>query len=205
MIKNIIFDLGDIFVNLDKEYFYQRMEKLIGDPALMNEILALNKSIEVGEINSDEFVEEIKKINSITSSAEIVDSWNSILLDIPTYRIDFIEKLAAENKYRLFLLSNTNAIHINHIKNKLGTNIFNLFKNCFEQFYLSHEIGLRKPSREIYKFVLSENNLIPAHTLFIDDTIENIEIAEKLGIKCWNLIVGKEDVITLQAQLDKLN
>lgn len=202
MIKNIIFDLGDVFINLNKEAFSQETEKFKKNPEFKNKLLTLNKSLEVGKISGDEFIDSLIRIYPNSSKAKITDYWNSMLADIPKYRLDFIEKLAIENKYRLFLLSNTNGIHINCIMNKLGLKEFNRFKNCFEQFYLSHEIKLRKPSKEIYEYVLSQSNLTAGNTLFIDDSIENTKAAENIGIKCWNLQVGKEDVIQLQSYIN---
>jgi len=97
----------------------------------------------------------------------------------------------------LFLLSNTNQLHISWIQHNWGLNRYLEFKNCFNKFYLSHEINLRKPSIEIYEFILNENNLIARETLFIDDLKENTEAANALGIHTWNLIPGQEDVTQL--------
>lgn len=201
MIKNIIFDLGDIFVNLDKKIFFQRMERLVENPALFNEILELNKALEVGKIDREEFFQYFIRINPSTTKEEIIDSWNSILVGFPKNRLDFIERFALKNTYRLFLLSNTNVIHIERIEEMLGQNKYNTFENCFEKIYLSHELKLRKPSRKIYEFVLEENNLNSNSTLFIDDTVENTIAAEEMGINCWNLKVGIEDVIDLEFYL----
>ena len=109
--------------------------------------------------------------------------------------------MAKENSYRLFLLSNTNALHIPHVMKIMGNESFERFKNSFEQFYLSHEIQLRKPNHEIFQFVLEQNRLDPQDTLFIDDTKENTDAAKELGINTWNLIVGKEDVVNLKERL----
>ncbi len=124
-----------------------------------------------------------------------------MLLDFPDNRLEFIEDMAKENNYRLFLLSNTNALHIEEVEKKIGTEKFNRFRNSFEKFYLSHEIHLRKPNADIYNFVLKENGLKAEETFFIDDTKENTDAAEKLGIKCWNLQVGHEDIIHLKSKL----
>lgn len=83
----------------------------------------------------------------------------------------------------------------------MGRDKYNRFKSCFEKFYLSHEIHLRKPNAEIYQFVLDENGLNPTETFFIDDTVENTDAAKKLGIDVWNLIVGQEDIIQLKSKL----
>ncbi len=201
MIKNIIFDFGDVFINLDKEVIFREIEKFGGSPELSPEILALNKSYEVGHTTSEDFVTQLATIYPQASSEEIIHIWNSMLLDFPDYRLEFIENFSREKNYRLFLLSNTNALHIPHVEEKMGADKFLRFKNSFEQFYLSHEINLRKPDAEIYEFVLDKNGLVAEETFFIDDTEENTLAAEKLGITSWNLRVGTDDVIQLKDRL----
>jgi putative hydrolase of the HAD superfamily len=83
----------------------------------------------------------------------------------------------------------------------MGQGRFDRFKNCFEKFYLSHEIRLRKPDPEIFDYVLKENGLVAAETLFVDDTEENTIAAGKLGIKTWHLRVGTEDIVDLNSRL----
>ncbi len=200
MIKNIIFDFGDIFINLDKEAIYKEMA-LFGFKELTPEIDSLAKRYEVGRISSEEFIAKLNRIFPKATSEKIVNAWNSIILDFPERRLQFIEALKKEGKYRLFLLSNTNELHIDYVKATMGMAAYNRFKACFEQFYLSHEINLRKPNSEIYAFVLQENGLKANETLFIDDTKENSDSAQELGIQCWHLQVGKEDITDLKAKL----
>jgi putative hydrolase of the HAD superfamily len=195
MIKNIVFDFGDIFINLDKKGFATALQKL-GISQESNEILPILQQYEMGLISTEKFLlffEE--KLN--VSQISIMNAWNSILLDLPQNRLSFIQALANSKKYRLFLLSNTNDLHISWIKNNWGMAVYSAFKICFEQFYLSHEINLRKPNNNMYEFVLNSNNLIAEETLFIDDTEENTTAAKALGIYIWNLKPGKEDVLEL--------
>ena len=200
MIRNIIFDFGDIFINLDKEIVFREIQKY-RNARPTPELFALSSAYEVGAITSETFVKELKTAFPSASSQEIITIWNGMLLDFPDYRLDFLESLAHENEYRLFLLSNTNALHIDEVVHIMGKPKYHRFKTCFEQFYLSHEIKLRKPNTQIYQFVLQENNLIPSETLFIDDTLENTEAANELGIKTWHLKVGQEDIIQLKSRL----
>ena len=199
MIKNIIFDFGDIFINLDKEATYAEMAKL-GVSEISEDMIAVYHQYEKGLISTDEFIGFYQQKFPHLKSEDLVFAWNAILLDFPLKRLEFLKELATSKKYRLFLLSNTNDLHITWIKNNWGTTLYNEFKNCFEQFYLSHEIKLRKPDKEIYEFVLSENNLIAKETLFVDDLEINTNAAKELGIKVWNLIPKKEDVIELFAK-----
>ena len=201
MIKNIIFDFGDIFIDLDKSAPVNEFLKL-GLQTLTKETNAIDQALEVGDISIENFVQQYQALLPNASEIEILNAWNSILKEFPIERLEFLQKLQKEDKYRLFLLSNTNDIHINFIKNKVE--FYEIFKNCFEQFYLSQEIGMRKPNADIFEFVLEMNKLNPEETLFIDDTKPNTDTAEKLGIKTWNLSPGVEDIrdlFTIKAEL----
>ncbi len=200
MIKNIIFDFGDIFINLDKPAVFTALTK-VGYTEITPELDKIFKDYEMGLITSDNFIKSLNQIFPKANSKEIKEAWNSILLDFPEHRLKFVEQLASEKKYRLFLLSNTNEIHIDFATASIGSDRFDRFKACFEKFYLSHEINLRKPNNNIYEFVLAENNLKPEETFFVDDTKENTDSSTALGIKSWNLLVGEEDIIQLKTKL----
>lgn len=195
MIKNIIFDFGDIFINLDKNATYKAMADL-GVTEISEDMIEVYHQYEKGLIATNEFIKFFKNTLAIPKK-KLIHAWNAVLLDFPKHRLAFIKQLATSKKYRLFLLSNTNELHISRVKKICGTKFYKEFKNCFEQFYLSHEINFRKPDATIYKFVLNENNLIPQETLFIDDVEENTLAAQKLGIKVWNLTPSEEDVVEL--------
>lgn len=196
MIKNIILDFGNIFINLDKPATEKEMAQF-GFEGLTPHLDTIFKDYEKGTITSNEFLEHTNQVFPKATKQNLTDAWNAILLDFPESRLKFLEKFTTENNYRLFLLSNTNEIHIDWVKNSIGSNRWNRFKNCFKVFYLSHEMGMRKPDICIYQFVLDENNLNSSETFFVDDTKENTESAARLGIKTWNLQVGKEDIIEL--------
>lgn len=195
MIKNIIFDFGDIFINLDKKKFAQELQKL-GINQNDKTIIPVLNDYEMGLLSTEKFLLYFEEKLQISSTI-LKTAWNSILQDFPKHRLEFIQKLASEKKYRLFLLSNTNDLHISWIQKNLGMELYNQFKSCFEAFYLTHEIHFRKPNLNIYEFVLQENNLKATETLFIDDTKENTEAAKSLGLHVWNLTPGKEDVTQL--------
>ncbi len=196
MIKNIIFDFGDIFINLDKEATYKELAKL-GVTDISQDMIETYYKYEMGLISTDEFIHFYKTKFPQLNSKDLVNAWNAILLDFPMHRLAFLKELVASNKYRIFLLSNTNDLHISWIQNNWGTELYNEFKNCFEQFYLSHEINFRKPNANIYEFVLNENKLKASETIFVDDLKENTDAAKEVGIQVWNLIPGKEDVVGL--------
>ena len=195
MIKNIVFDFGDIFINLDKKLFAEELQKIhISQES--EEMLPILQQYEMGLVSTDKFLTFFEERLSV-SQDQLKRAWNSILLDFPKERLRFIQNLSESKKYRLFLLSNTNDLHISWIQQNWGMEQYNAFKICFEQFYLSHEINLRKPNNNIYEFVLTTNKLAPKETLFIDDTKENTDAAKALGIHIWNLKPGKEDVLEL--------
>lgn len=200
MIKNIILDFGDIFINLDKAATANAMRPF-GFREITPKLDNLFKIYEKGNISSEEFLLTVSNHFPSATQTELVQAWNAILLDFPTHRLDFVEGLAKENEYRLFLLSNTNDIHIEFVKQQMGMNSYNRFKNAFEVFYLSYEMGMRKPDTEIFDFVLSENHLKASETLFVDDTKENTDAAASLGILTWNLKVGEEDITQLKSRL----
>ncbi|MCP9199732.1 HAD family phosphatase [Gramella sp. GC03-9] len=194
MIRAILFDFGDVFINLDKEATGRELKKMNIDE-LSEEVHARNKEYEQGFITSDEFSEFYRAQFPDLKSEEFLKSWNAILLDFPEYRFKFIQKLAEEKDYKLILLSNTNENHIQNIKKRVP--FFEDFKNCFDAFYLSHEIGMRKPDPRIFEFVLEHHDLKPEECLFVDDTPENTEAAANLGFHTWNIEPTREDIIDL--------
>jgi putative hydrolase of the HAD superfamily len=196
MIKNVIFDFGDVFVNLDKPATFDVLFKL-GVEEITEEMMEISYLYEMGKITTEEFVSKFTEKYPNISAQQFMDAWNAILKDFPLHRLDFLKELAASKKYRLFLLSNTNELHISWIQNDWGLPLYEEFKSCFEQFYLSHEIHFRKPNADIFEFVLQENGLQANETFFIDDTTANTDMAASLGIHVWNNNPETEDVVDL--------
>ena len=194
MINAIIFDFGDVFINLDKQATLDGLKNL-GISEWNSDLDHLNLQYEVGSISEEDFLSGIQKHSDNASIEDIREAWNSILADFPLYRLEFLQMLS--KKYRLFLLSNTDAIHIDTFEQKSGTSFYSDFYQCFEKVYFSFEIGMRKPNPDVYSFVLDQNGLQAKHTLFIDDKKENTDAAAALGLHIWNLQVGKEDVVDL--------
>ncbi|WP_037319971.1 HAD family phosphatase [Salegentibacter sp. Hel_I_6] len=194
MIKTIIFDFGDVFINLDKPATMREMNKYEIEE-LSESLLNINQQYEKGLISSAEFVKSYQSEHSQLEPEHFKNSWNAILIDFPEYRYQFLKKISEEKNYQLILLSNTNEIHIDWVKENVS--FFEDFKACFDAFYLSHEINFRKPDAEIYELVLKQHGLKPQECLFIDDTKENTEAAENLGFHTWNIEPTREDVIDL--------
>lgn len=200
VIKNIILDFGDVLINLDKPATARAMMNY-GFKEITDDLDSLFKSYEKGLIGSTEFLDEVAIHFPEANRDYLINAWNAILLDFPEERLQFLERLAEEKDYQLFLLSNTNDLHIECVKQQMGMERFNRFKNAFDVFYLSYEMGMRKPDAEIFEFVLEENRLIAEETLFVDDVPENTQAAARLGIQVWNLQVGQEDIIQLKQRL----
>lgn len=200
MIKNIIFDFGDVFINLDKAATLRELNKL-GLKELKPELLQLFLGYEKGIITTSQFLEQVAPIFPGASRERLTTAWNAILLDLPEYRLQFLESLVELNSYQLFLLSNTNSLHMEHVQETMGEGRYERFMNCFVEVYLSHEMKMRKPEAEIFQHVLEQQGLAPRETLFIDDTLENIESAARLGLSVWHLNPEKEDIINLSKKL----
>lgn len=194
MINTILFDFGDIFINLDKEAPIVAFTKL-GLKEWTEDLDELNLSFEKGKISERQFIEGFQKHMPNASIEEIRSAWNTILLDFPLYRLEFLQMLS--QKYRLFLLSNTDAIHIDSFQHKAGVTFYREFYQCFERVYFSFELGMRKPDAEIFNYLIKKHDLTPKRTLFIDDKKENTDAALALGFQVWNLQVGQEDVVHL--------
>ncbi|MDI6031788.1 HAD family phosphatase [Flavobacterium sp. LB2P84] len=194
MINTIIFDFGDIFINLDKEAPIVAFTKL-GLKEWTEDLNELNLSFEKGKISELQFIEGFQKHMPNATIEQIRKAWNTILLDFPLYRLEFLQMLS--QKYRLFLLSNTDAIHIDKFQHKAGITFYREFYECFERVYFSFELGMRKPDAEIFNYLVKKHELTPKRTLFIDDKKENTDAALALGFQVWNLQVGEEDVVHL--------
>lgn len=200
MIRNILFDFGDVFLNLDKPATEREMKKW-GYTGASPHLTAILKAYEKGVITTADFLKQIHTLFPDASNENLIQAWNAILLDFPENRLTFVEQLAKENKLRLFLLSNTNELHIDCVKTQMGESRYNRFKSCFEGFYLSHQMKMRKPDSEIFEFILEQHKLIPRETLFIDDTLEHISSAQTLGIQTWHLQIGDQEVTQLKSRI----
>lgn len=199
--KNIIFDLGGVLLNID----YSLVTKAFLALGLTDFDKLYSKAhqtklfdlYEKGQISSEAFRNHVKTCFSAPIDDSAIDkAWNAMLLDLPPERLLLLQQL--KTKHRIFLLSNTNDIHILYVNNYLKETFgINDLSGYFEKVYLSYEVGMRKPDAEIFELVLSENNLDPDETLFIDDSIQHIEGAKKLGIHTYWLDVKKESVLDL--------
>lgn len=195
-IKNIIFDFGGVIINIDYHLTAKAFEKLgvtdfdrMFSQASQTDIF---DRIEVGAITPSQFREELRRITNLNvSDQQLDDAWNAMLLDYPKHRLDML--LSLKNRYRLFLLSNTNKIHKDcYYQSLLKEHGYNGLECFFEKLYFSHEVGLRKPEAPIFELVLKENGLRAEETLFIDDTAINLEMPAALGMNVYHLDKGED-------------
>jgi len=194
-IRNIIFDLGGVLIDLDINLTGKAFEALgMSQPTDENELLQRAKvysGLETGEISSDVFRNAIRAISKLSpSNDKIDDAWNAMLLDFPKERVEVLLRLG--KKYRLFLLSNSNAIHHKAYTFKFRHDHGFEMSSLFEKAYYSFEMKMKKPSPDIFRKVLEENNLKAFKTLFIDDTIENITAALALDFKVHHIANGED-------------
>lgn len=188
-IQNIIFDYGNVIFMIDfarTQYAFEKLGISKADQifAHTNQISFFDE-FDKGMISKDEFRDHIRKIacNPKLSNQEIDNAWNALLIGIPNP--NYHEALLqAKNKYRTFLLSNNNVIHYQYIMDYLATDFqLNGNETLFEKDYYSHLMGMRKPDRDIFDFIVETHFLEPKKTLFIDDSPQHIATAQKLGFQ----------------------
>ena len=186
-IKNIIFDLGGVVIDINPAASFSALQAMVAESQSAQDLLSEQASLflkyEKGLISDEQFRAGIRQLTrqSDTLATTIDDIWCQMLLEVPLPRLQLLKQL--QGQYRTFVLSNTNGIHVAAF-NKLieavsGQPSINFF---FEKVYYSHELKMRKPDAEIYEYVLSDSNLIPRETLFLDDRNENLAAAETLGM-----------------------
>lgn len=186
-IKNIVFDLGGVIINLDFNRTYAAFAKLTGKTETDIKELFDKENVfrryETGALSEDAFFRFLNgNICRQASIFELKDAWNALLLDIPGNRIELLKQL--KTKYKLYLLSNTNDTHIQKV-NEVLTEVSGVedLKHLFHKTYYSFEINLAKPSKKIYDFVTSDEKLDPKETVFLDDTYLNLTGASDAGWK----------------------
>jgi len=199
-ISTIIFDLGGVVLNLDPKLTALEFSKLSGiDIPKIYEIFIGNEWVgefEKGKITPDEFRSAVREALGLKVDNNTIDlAWNAMLLELPEERLKLLANLRAD--FNTMVLSNTNEIHVDSFSKTVanvtrGRSIHEFFNTV----YYSNELGMRKPDREIFEFVLKSNNLQPDTTLFIDDMEQNITAAAQIGIKTVHL-TNQEDLFAI--------
>lgn len=196
-IKNIIFDLGGVILDIDENVVYKELEKMgieISELAHSKEFVEILSKFDTGIYTAATFRKKTKQfIGQEKMTDEKFDSvWNAMLLDIPRERIEAIEKV--KKHYKIFLMSNTNVIHydlyVRDLQLRFG---YNEFDELFNKSYFSFAEHLEKPDPRFFELILDHEHLLPEETLFIDDTAENIEAAKSLGINTYH--ISREELV----------
>lgn len=186
-IKNIIFDLGGVLLNLDFNLTQQAFVDLgitdfKGYYAKAKQV-GLFDDFEIGKISELQFCNQLKELTGIAkSNKEIIAAWNAMLLDFPKVRKKLLLRLKKE--FPIVLLSNTNETHVRAFIETVKKDIDEVsLAPLFKEVYYSNEIGFRKPNKNVFEYVLAQNNFKAEETLFLDDSIQHIKGAQQLGIK----------------------
>jgi len=193
-IKNVIFDLGGVILNIDNKLTEAAFTAL-GAKDFRKHFGhgfadSFFRDYELGKISNQQFIENLKTmIDQQLPDEIIVGAWDALLLDFPPERIKLLKELKA--RYRLFLFSNTNALHLSALR-KIYEKTFgqNDFDNLFEKAYYSHILHMRKPDHHSYRHIIEENDLDPESTMFVDDAWINVEGANAVGLKGYYLKPG---------------
>jgi len=195
-IKNIIFDLGGVIINLDMPRTNRAFEALgiTQFDSIFSQLsqISLFDDFDKGLISEQIFFSTLKSQFGLPQPIEALEqAWNAMLLDFPAHRLQ--QLLDYKKRYNTYLLSNTNATHVRAFEKTLADShsVANL-QPFFNKVYYSCEINLRKPDKAIFEWVLQENGLQAAETMFIDDTLMHVEAARSVGIHAHHLPKGHE-------------
>ena len=196
-IKNIIFDLGGVVLDIDESIVYKELEKMgisTSELAHSKEFIDIMSKFDTGIYTAPTFR---KKTKSLLGQEKMTDQrfdaiWNAMLLDIPRERIEAIEKV--KKHYKIFLMSNSNVIHydlyVRDLQLRFG---YNEFDELFNKSYFSFAEHLEKPDPRFFELILDHEGLLPEETLFIDDTAANIKVAKSLGINTYH--ISREELV----------
>lgn len=189
-IKNIIFDFGGVLLDLDQDATFKAFSELLEMEITKDNALEKMGSfvldIEKGELTIETFIWKIQHLkNGNIDPLKIIRAYNAMLLKMRPEIFGFLTQV--KQKYNTYILSNTNAIHLQYVKTNIFEKVYNRkdWNEFFTKVYYSHEIGMRKPDKEIFEFVMEDAGINPKETLFIDDTIENVMAALECG---WHAV-----------------
>lgn len=195
-IRNIIFDLGGVLVDLDFTAPMAEFRKLGANPDMFDyhDVISdpVFRQLELGLITPAEFHDHIrmKLGNPDLRDGEIDQAWCSLLGSVPSQKVTLLQQLAP--RYHLFLYSNTNAIHISYFKNRFLAEHSIEFESLFDRTFYSFNIHDRKPQLSGYEKVIAQAGILPQETLFVDDFIQNIEAAKSIGIGIYHYLPGTD-------------
>ncbi len=187
----VIFDYGGVIININYQATLDAFKSLgiLDIDGMYSQAAQSNlfNDFETGKISPQYFINQLLSFAPVgTTPNQIVHAWNAMILDVPKESIELLERLKLEG-YRVFLLSNTNSLHIDLANRRWDVVSDKSPTEMFEKVYYSHEVKMRKPSVDIFQMVIKENDLNPERTLFIDDSTQHIEGAKKAQLGTLHL------------------
>jgi putative hydrolase of the HAD superfamily len=192
-VKNIIFDLGNVLYDIDFEIMYKRFHEL-GIPNFENHF-TLNQSdplffdLEKGFIDEVTFCSRFNQLYNLSlNKDQIIEAWNSLLIGFREKSLDWLK--SNQSNFSLFLYSNTNQPHQDYFLAQYTREIGGDFNALFKKPYYSHEMGMRKPDPASFQYILDQEGLKAAETLFIDDNEPNVAAAASVGFQVLYLQPG---------------
>lgn len=195
-IHNLIFDLGCVIVDLDRQKCIEALERIgAGEIAhYVDECKQIDMflDLELGKIDVAEFCREIRKRapGCKASDEEISRAWGELLTGIPVERLQMIERL--HRKYNIYLLSNSNPVHWDKSVDNFFPKAGHEPEYYFDKMFISYKMGMVKPDPRIFETLIRETGIIPEETLFIDDSTANCRAAEEFGINTLHVTHGSE-------------
>ena len=193
----MIFDFGNVVAFFDHREACRKLSRMctLGPNQIYEKIFAagqLNDRFERGEVNSTEFLKELRgslEIETSIGDQILKHAWNEIFRPNP----DVMERLADfKLDCRLVLASNTNSFHMTYVTEHPD---FHRALSIFDHKVLSYEIGQRKPDRAFYEHALKHIQCEPAECLFLDDMLENVEMGRAVGMQSCQYVKSLDESI----------
>lgn len=199
--KAIVFDLGGVIIEFDYTRFFNDVIIISPlhkpDSFLLLEFWRQSDIYHRGDITDEDFYHQACELLQVCNlnQKDFFDSFNSVLAERNEEIIEIIRKIRYMNKYKLLLLSNINSSHWQYLLDKKWN-----FIEYFDEFILSHQVKMAKPDSDIFQLTIKKANCKPNEVLYIDDGLNNINTAERFGIKGIKYTTPKE----LEAELRRL-
>lgn len=185
-ISTIIFDLGEVIVDLNPQAVIDEFNRLTeGRGKDLKELMVGSPYLfqyETGQISDEDFIKAINGLfQSEISYSDFYHAWNLMIKDISVKRVQLMKKLM--KTHQVLVLSNTNKMHEECFEQMMMEKVGVTMRNMIHHAFYSHDIALRKPNHDIYQYVIQDRSLDPSKTLFLDDKLENITAAQEVGMK----------------------
>ncbi|MEN8229054.1 MAG: HAD family phosphatase [Bacteroidota bacterium] len=189
-IKNILFDLGGVILDINIQATLKRFYELGFPPKLLqypeNMSTDLFFNYQTGRIETTEFRNGLRQAAEVNvSDDELDEAWNAMIIRIPEDRTGLLNQL--RKRYNLYMLSNTSALHVPVFEKMYYDTAGISMHDTFKKIYYSHEIGCHKPDHDAWEFVVNDSGIVPEETIFLDDSIQNIKASQELGFQAIHI------------------